>query len=617
MRPTITKQNYSLTALAAVFISATLAMQAGPVVSQYFPMNNGDSRYYQDHDAPINTGREFITQTTYNGHSVFSLNFHDQGDGIQLATDTWYLGNNGGALALYGIQTSWGSMSLNSPANLLTDQLLTNNGTTTSRVTGLCLGSTFDVTVQTTVSSVLGTCTVPAGTFGNCKLVLVAETASIYGIGFQNYDSAAWILAPGVGILKDGVATWDYYLGAFTFNDPFGNPQDYLELVSGTYTTQTGSLQVTINPSGAVSDGAQWQVDSGAWQNSGVTVSGLSVGSHTVAFKSISGWSTPGNQPLTISANQTTIVTATYSASGCLATLLRPAYGATVSLPPVFTWSLVGSCSVRVYFAASPNPITFVAAGDIFSPGTNTFAPTASWWIGLVPQLGAQQTYYWTVGNPDTQHPDAYAAWQPFTVTSVPSNYTIAVSASPSSGGTASGSGTFGADSKRTVTATARSGYAFDFWAEGEVVVTNSASYSFLVTRDRNLVANFRDVVVPSIAITAPLRSQRWSNAVFTVKGTAKDNAQMAGVWCQWNGVWGPVSTGNNWTNWAVDVPLVPGTNTIRAYAEDGYANRSATNSVSIIYVVSDRLAVAATGPCAYRHRTTTPLSWRSARAAP
>ena len=39
--------------------------------------------------------------------------------------------------------------------------------------------------------------------------------------------------------------------------------------VTGTYTTQTGSLQVTISPQGAIDAGAQWRVDGGAWQVSG------------------------------------------------------------------------------------------------------------------------------------------------------------------------------------------------------------------------------------------------------------------------------------------------------------------------------------------------------------
>ncbi|MCP4351004.1 MAG: carboxypeptidase, partial [Desulfobacterales bacterium] len=40
----------------------------------------------------------------------------------------------------------------------------------------------------------------------------------------------------------------------------------------------TGSLKVTISPQGAVDAGAQWQADSGAWQDSGAVVPDLDGG---------------------------------------------------------------------------------------------------------------------------------------------------------------------------------------------------------------------------------------------------------------------------------------------------------------------------------------------------
>src|SRR5205085_10588619 len=85
---------------------------------------------------------------------------------------------------------------------------------------------------------------------------------------------------------------------------------------TGTYVAipQTGSLKVNLGRAGAVSAGAQWQVDGGAFQNNGAKVSGLSVGSHTLAFKTISGWTTPGNQTVTVTANQTASATGTYVA---------------------------------------------------------------------------------------------------------------------------------------------------------------------------------------------------------------------------------------------------------------------------------------------------------------
>ena len=99
---------------------------------------------------------------------------------------------------------------------------------------------------------------------------------------------------------------------------------------SGTYVAvaSTGSLQVTISPASAVSAGAQWQVDGGAFQNSGATVSNLSVGSHTVAFKPVSGWTTPSSQTVMISANTTTTTSGTYVAApttGSLLVTINPA----------------------------------------------------------------------------------------------------------------------------------------------------------------------------------------------------------------------------------------------------------------------------------------------------
>ncbi len=73
-----------------------------------------------------------------------------------------------------------------------------------------------------------------------------------------------------------------------------------------------GALQVSISPPTVIGAGAQWQVDGGAWQSSGATLSGLTVGSHTVAFSTVAGWTTPVSQKVTVNANQTATATGTY-----------------------------------------------------------------------------------------------------------------------------------------------------------------------------------------------------------------------------------------------------------------------------------------------------------------
>ena len=74
-----------------------------------------------------------------------------------------------------------------------------------------------------------------------------------------------------------------------------------------------GSLLVTLNPTGAVSAGAQWQVDNVSFQNSGTTVSNLSPGSHTITLKTITGWATPSNQVAIIASNSTTTAVGNYT----------------------------------------------------------------------------------------------------------------------------------------------------------------------------------------------------------------------------------------------------------------------------------------------------------------
>ena len=90
-------------------------------------------------------------------------------------------------------------------------------------------------------------------------------------------------------------------LGRFTVNSPSAPPQQY------------GSLVVNLSPAGAISAGAQWQVDGTGYNGSGQVVGYLTPGSHTVSFKPISGYTTPGNQAVTINANAQTTASGTYS----------------------------------------------------------------------------------------------------------------------------------------------------------------------------------------------------------------------------------------------------------------------------------------------------------------
>jgi hypothetical protein len=76
----------------------------------------------------------------------------------------------------------------------------------------------------------------------------------------------------------------------------------------------TGALQATLTPPAAVSAGAEWRVDGGAYHHSGATVSNVVVGSnHVVSFRAVTGFATPANQSVSISNGLISTVVSMYS----------------------------------------------------------------------------------------------------------------------------------------------------------------------------------------------------------------------------------------------------------------------------------------------------------------
>lgn len=69
-----------------------------------------------------------------------------------------------------------------------------------------------------------------------------------------------------------------------------------------------GSLQVTLCPDEAVAEGVQWNVDDGPWQDSGVTITDLTAGTHTVNYNGTGIWLAPPSEEVTIVDGQTTTV---------------------------------------------------------------------------------------------------------------------------------------------------------------------------------------------------------------------------------------------------------------------------------------------------------------------
>jgi len=148
---------------------------------------------------------------------------------------------------------------------------------------------------------------------------------AVDGGGWQASGATVSGLAPGShAVTYKAVSGWDAPAG----ESPTVTAGSTTTL-DRAYTQQTGSLKVTINPpevrSGRIPAHAQWRVDGGAWNDSGATVTGLTVGGHTVNYSAVPGYSTPPDAPATIVKDTLTEVTGTYTQdTGSLKVTLEP-----------------------------------------------------------------------------------------------------------------------------------------------------------------------------------------------------------------------------------------------------------------------------------------------------
>ena len=153
------------------------------------------------------------------------------------------------------------------------------------------------------------------------------------------------------------------------------------------------------------------------------------------------------------------------------------------------------------------------------------------------------------------------------------------------------------------MTAIAGSGHRFQKW----IVATNwdgglskaAPTLNFTMRSNLTLTVVFVDTNPPTVRVTNLVFNQRISipvssNAVFTARGIAQDNAGVSNVWYRLNdGPWAnPVGT-NAWT---APLLLSQPANVFQVFAEDAAGNQSPTSSVRFTYAATDYLALQTNG---------------------
>lgn len=86
-----------------------------------------------------------------------------------------------------------------------------------------------------------------------------------------------------------------------------------------------------------------------------------------------------------------------------------------------------------------------------------------------------------------------------------PTQFLVTLSALPIEGGTTSGSGLYDIGSSVTVKATPKTGYTFENWTENGNPVSTLATFTFNLSGNKTLIANFK--IIPPVQYTATLSS--------------------------------------------------------------------------------------------------------------
>ena len=148
-----------------------------------------------------------------------------------------------------------------------------------------------------------------------------------------------------------------------------------------------------------------------------------------------------------------------------------------------------GSQTYNITVSANPTNGGTVTGGGTYNQGqqcTVTASANAGYtftnWTENGNVVSTQASYSFTVTGNRTLVANFQAQ---------PQNYTISVSANPTNGGTVTGGGTYQQGQSCTVSASANNGYTFTNWTENGNVVSTQANYTFTVTGNRTLVANF------------------------------------------------------------------------------------------------------------------------------
>jgi len=339
-----------------------------------------------------------------------------------------------------------------------------------------------------------------------------------------NYGSVVQLTAtPNTGYIFSG---WSGNATGST--NPLTITMDGNKNITANFTTSTHTL--TVN----ATNGTVTKNPNQANYNYGSLVQLTATPNTGYTFSGWSGDASGTTNPLTITMNGNKNITANFIINTYALTInaingtvtknpdqVNYNYGAVVQLTatPSIGYTFTGWSGNAT---GSANPLTIIMDGNknITANFTiNSYTLTVTSLNGTVVKNPDQTSYIYGSTVTLTATPsagytfmgwsgDASGSTNPLTVTmngnkNITANftinkYTVTLTANPSNGGTVSGNGIYDHGGNITVIASAKnipgSKFQFSNWTENGNLVSSNSNYTFIITSNRNLVANFQDI---------------------------------------------------------------------------------------------------------------------------
>ncbi len=300
----------------------------------------------------------------------------------------------------------------------------------------------------------------------------VSSWSSVSSAG--NYS---WMMETSI---TDGTYTYNLYrddtkiasnLNTKSYTDsdlPLGTYQYYVK--TNYYGGESAASNITTV---AITDGTQYDVTTTAYPTNGGTTSGDG----------------------TFYNGQSCTVTAT-PATGYQFVNWTDEDGNQVSTSASYTFTVNGNISLTANFELKQYDVTTASnptnGGTTTGDGTFTYGQSCT--VTATPATG-YQFVKWTKNGSQVSTNAEYTFEVTENVSLVanfqPIQYEVTATANPTNGGTITGDGTFDYGQNCTVTATPATGYQFVKWTKNGSQVSTEAEYTFEVTEDVDLVANF------------------------------------------------------------------------------------------------------------------------------